>query len=118
MPNNNAFSIDYAEQLAKHILVINQRRCEELDKQAIAQDVPRGYLSLEMTRIYADWNNEIREACHSLLRAMNEQVNYATRLAADALNCSPVSFCSRADGHDGPCNGMPRRQCTGYPKGE
>lgn len=26
------------------------------------------------------------------------------------------SLCKPADGHDGPCNGLPRMQCSGYPK--
>lgn len=40
---------------------------------------------------------------------------YNAGRASGIEDASPVEYCKRAEGHDGPCNGLPRKTCKGWP---
>ena len=63
---------------------------------------------VNVTASYAD------EASAQHQAAMLNAAYNAGRVSGIA-DASPIQQCSRVEGHGGPCNGVPRKTCKGWP---
>lgn len=81
---------------------------------ALLSDPKRGTLGM-----VAEDAITVADACLDRMGLQRDTQESSIENLARLADAAPmVRFCSRADAHDGPCNGMSRKQCPGYPKGE
>lgn len=68
-------------------------------------------------REIADEAVTVADECLDLMGVQRKKFSMSLQEEAKLADAATiVSFCRRKAGHEGPCNGMPRKQCPGYPK--
>ena len=86
------FTVDHAKMLSEAILCVNRKYWEALERQAIAEEVPRLYTSTSptMEKLMHEWQDEVRMTCQRMIGQMSHEVAHFQRLASQAVNCMPM----------------------------
>jgi hypothetical protein len=98
----DVFTMDHGMQLSDRILAITRQYDLELDQMAKVENVPRGAISMGMSRLYAERNAQIDLACLRMMGQMNSTVAHFQRIAVEAVNRYPGPARDIAPGSAGP----------------